>query len=68
MTKIAIHEYSMYGHINQLSRSIRKGMESVGAEVEHLRCAETSSPRSPGKNACSSQAGRCVGNDNRECQ
>ena len=44
MTKIAILEYSMYGHINQLSRSIRKGIESVGAEVEHLRCAETLPP------------------------
>ena len=27
--------------INQLSRSIKKGIESVGVEVEHLRCAET---------------------------
>ena len=41
MTKIAILEYSLYGHINQLSRSIKKGIESVGVEVEHLRCAET---------------------------
>ena len=41
MTKIAILEYSLYGHINQLSRSIKKGVESVGVEVEHLRCAET---------------------------
>ena len=41
MTKIAILEYSLYGHINQLSRSIKKGIESVGIEVQHLRCAET---------------------------
>ena len=41
MTKIVILEYSLYGHINQLSRSIKKGIESVGVEVEHLRCAET---------------------------
>jgi len=41
MTKIAILEYSLYGHINQLSRAIKKGIESVGVEVEHLRCAET---------------------------
>ena len=41
MTKIAILEYSLYGHINQLSRSIKKGIVSVGVEVEHLRCAET---------------------------
>ena len=41
MTNIAILEYSLYGHINQLSRSIKKGIESVGVEVEHLRCAET---------------------------
>jgi len=41
MTKIAILEYSLYGHINQLSRSIKKGIESAGVEVEHLRCAET---------------------------
>ena len=41
MTKIAILEYSLYGHINQLSRSIKKGIESVGVEVVHLRCAET---------------------------
>ena len=41
MTKIAILEYSLYGHINQLSRSIKKGIESVGIEVEHLRCAKT---------------------------
>ena len=41
MTKIAILEYSLYGHITQLSRSIKKGIESVGVEVEHLRCAET---------------------------
>ena len=41
MTKIAILEYSLYGHINQLSRSIKKGIESVGVEVEHLRCADT---------------------------
>ena len=41
MTKIAILEYSLYGHINQLSRSIKKGIESVGVEVQHLRCAET---------------------------
>ena len=41
MTKIAILEYSLYGHINQLSRSIKKEIESVGVEVEHLRCAET---------------------------
>ena len=41
MTKIAILEYSLYGHINQLSRSIKKGIESVGVEVKHLRCAET---------------------------
>ena len=41
MTKIAILEYSLYGHINQLSRSIKKGIESVGVEVEHLKCAET---------------------------
>ena len=40
MTKIAILEYSLYGHINQLSRSIKKGIESVGVEVGHLRCAE----------------------------
>ncbi len=44
MTKIAILEYSLYGHVNKLSRSIRKGMESVGAEVKHLRCAETLPP------------------------
>ena len=41
MTKIAILEYSLYGHINQLSRSIKKGIESFGVEVQHLRCAET---------------------------
>ncbi len=41
MTKIAILEYSLYGHINQLSRSIKKGIESDGVEVQHLRCAET---------------------------
>ena len=41
MTKIAILEYSLYGHINQLSQSIKKGIESVGVKVEHLRCAET---------------------------
>ena len=41
MTKIAILEYSLYEHINQLSRSIKKGIESVGIEVEHLRCAQT---------------------------
>ena len=41
MTKIVILEYSLYGHITQLSRSIKKGIESVGVEVEHLRCAET---------------------------
>ena len=41
MTKIAILEYFLYGHINQLSRSIKKGIESVGVEVQHLRCAET---------------------------
>ena len=41
MTNIAILEYSLYGHINQLSKSIKKGIESVGVEVEHLRCAET---------------------------
>ena len=41
MTKIAILEYSLYGHITQLSRSIKKWIESVGVEVQHLRCAET---------------------------
>ncbi len=41
MTKIAILEYTLYRLINQLSRSIKKGIESVGVEVEHLRCAET---------------------------
>ena len=41
MTKIAILEYSLYGHINQLSGSIKKGTESAGVEVQHLRSAET---------------------------
>ena len=41
MIKIAILEYSLYGHINKLSRSIKKVIKSVGVEVEHLRCAET---------------------------
>ena len=41
MTKIVILEYSLYGHITQLSRSNKKGIESVGVEVEHLRCADT---------------------------
>jgi|TARA_B110000914_G_scaffold209120_1_gene207173 NAD(P)H dehydrogenase (quinone) len=41
MTKIAILEYSMYGHITTLARSIKKGLESTGAEVKHLRCKET---------------------------
>ena len=29
MTKIAILEYSLCGHINQLSRSLKKAIESV---------------------------------------
>ena len=58
MTKIAILEYSLYGYINQLSRSIKKGIESVGVEVEHLRCAETSLGNT-GTNACSSETGGC---------
>ena len=59
MTKIVILEYSLYGHITQLSRSIKKGIESVGVEVEHLRCAD----RNTGTNACSSETGGCQGID-----
>ena len=36
MTKIVILEYFLYGLITQLSRSIKKGIESVGVEVEQL--------------------------------
>lgn len=41
MTKIAIIQYSMYGHVTKLSESVKKGLEAGGAEVDIFQVPET---------------------------
>lgn len=41
MVKIAIIQYSLYGHVSTLSESIAKGAREAGAEVDIFQVAET---------------------------
>ena len=41
MVKIAIIQYSMYGHVTGLSKSIRKGVEAGGATCDIYQVPET---------------------------
>lgn len=41
MTKIAIIQYSMYGHITTMSEAVKKGVEAAGATCEIFQVAET---------------------------
>jgi NAD(P)H dehydrogenase (quinone) len=41
MTKIAIIQYSLYGHISALSEAIARGVREAGAEVDIFQIPET---------------------------
>lgn len=41
MVKIAIINYSLYGHIDTLSRAVKKGVEAAGGKADIFRVEET---------------------------
>lgn len=41
MPRVAIITYSMYGHINALAASVKKGLEAAGCTVEMFQVPET---------------------------
>jgi NAD(P)H dehydrogenase (quinone) len=49
MTKIAIIQYSLYGHVTKLSEHVAKGARSAGATVDIFQVAETLSDDILGK-------------------